>query len=307
MAKIYDVLIVGGGPAGLQSALTLGRVGRSVLLCDDDGSRNTSAKETHYFLTRDGTPPAEFHRLARADVEKYEEIEIRNTTVTSIEKSKDIFTADLKNDSQVQARKLILATGVVDELPHLEGLRELWGKTIFHCPYCHAYEFKGTAIGIIANGEEAFSMAALMCALTSDLVVFTNGLSELTKEQYNLLRKKNILIFEDKITGFKRDGEQLIGIEFENKEVVLRQGLLYRPSQKSEARLAEKLDCKMNDMGLFVVDTNGRSTQKDIYIAGDSMDKRQAILSAAYTGMIAAISVSSELAEEDMLGQSQPR
>src|SRR5688500_16380449 len=145
---MYDVLIVGGGPAGLSAALSLGRARKRVLVCDAGPRRNAAAEHIHGFVTRDGTPPDEFRRIARAQLEPYG-VEIRDTGVKSISGKRDAFDVQLQS-GPVKARRILLATGMIDEFPDIDGFRELWGKSIFICPYCHAWEVQDRRFAFIA-------------------------------------------------------------------------------------------------------------------------------------------------------------
>ena len=137
----FDIVIAGGGPAGLSAALTFGRARKRVLLCDAGPRRNAAATHIHTFVTRDGTPPDEFRRVAREQVRAYPSVAVHDTPVTTITGQKDAFAVTF-GDDRVHARRVLLCTGLIDILPDIDGLRELWGGSVFQCPYCHGWEVR---------------------------------------------------------------------------------------------------------------------------------------------------------------------
>src|SRR5215207_1845980 len=149
----YDVVIVGGGPAGLSAALALGRARKRVLLCDSGPRRNAAAEQVHNFVTRDGTPPNEFRKIGRQQLATYPNVEVRDALVASITGTRGAFRVDLTTET-VDARRVLLCTGVVDELPPVEGFRELWGHAIFQCPYCHGWEVQDSRWGYLARAGD---------------------------------------------------------------------------------------------------------------------------------------------------------
>ncbi|HEX6178660.1 MAG TPA: NAD(P)/FAD-dependent oxidoreductase, partial [Thermoanaerobaculia bacterium] len=172
---MYDVLIVGGGPAGLSAALALGRARKRVLVCDDEPRRrNAAAEHLHGFVTRDGTPPQEFRRIAREQLTPYG-VEIRDSRVQSIGGKRDAFRITLQGGADVEARRILLATGMIDELPDIEGFRELWGKSIFICPYCHAWEVRDRRFAYIAPNASMLDFAHFLRGWTDDVIVLTNA------------------------------------------------------------------------------------------------------------------------------------
>lgn len=299
MNSIYDVFIVGGGPGGMMSAMTLARGRRQIFLCDDEQPRNAPARQMQNFPSRDGIPPLEFLRLFRSDLEKYDTIHRTKDSVLEIKRAGAGFKSYLKSGAEVHSRKIILATGVKDELPAIPGIADLWGKSVFHCPYCHGFEHRDEAIGLLVNEEKLYYAIPLILGISKDLILFTDGKYKFTKEQIQLIRKNNIMYFEEKIVSLKRSGDQLTGVELEDGSVIPRKVLFLRPVMRPKSDLGQKLGCQLNEFGLYEVDSTGRSTEKDIFVAGDLNDIRQSVLIAAAFGAKTAIAVNLELLTED--------
>lgn len=157
----YDVRIVGGGPAGLDAALQLGRSLRNVLICDNNGQRNSPADEVHGFLTWEGIPPQELHQLGREEVKNYN-VKFQDSQVTSVFGDKNGFTSKLSSDETVTRRKVVLATGSRDILPDRDGYEELWGNEVYHCPYCHGYEVRRESLGVLVGDSHALKYTKLI-------------------------------------------------------------------------------------------------------------------------------------------------
>src|SRR3954471_22508711 len=185
----YDCVIVGAGPAGLSAALMLGRCRRQVLLCDTGEQRNARSSGIHNYLTRDGTRPADFLQLARAEVAQYSTVEFRQVEVLDATRSPDGFRLVCDDARQLTARKLLLATGVVDELPAVEGLEALYGTSVHHCPYCDGWEWRNQPVAVYGSAEDGKALALGLTAWTRDLVLCTGGPSGLSEEDRQQLAR----------------------------------------------------------------------------------------------------------------------
>ncbi|TGK36467.1 NAD(P)/FAD-dependent oxidoreductase [Leptospira andrefontaineae] len=299
----YEVLIIGGGPAGLSAALALGRMSRTALICDDSRPRNAASSHLNNFPTRDGIHPAEWRKLVRKDLEKYNTINYVEASVLSVEKSGSGFEAKLSTGKTFNFKKVILAYGVEDKYLPIPGYKELWGKSIFHCPYCHGFEVRDSKLGLIGNGDTLFYMLPLIHDLASDLIIFTNGKAEFKEEQRDLLNKKKIRFIEEKITGFIHEGEKLKSVTFENGENLERDGLYALPTFpfKLKSKIGEELGCEKDQFGFYKVSERGKTTIDGVYACGDNASGAHSVLLAAASGGMAGAGIVHELLSEKFL------
>jgi thioredoxin reductase len=292
----YDVVIVGGGPAGLAAALTLGRARKRVLLCDSGPPRNAAAVHIQNFVTRDGTPPTEFRRIAREQLRPYS-VDVRDERVRHITGELGAFTVRLDTDS-VTARRVLLCTGMIDELPDTEGFRELWGKSIFQCPYCHGWEVQDQRFAYLANGPERLPFALFLRGWTSDVVVLTNGQFAIDDEIRQKLLTGQVHVEERSIRRLVIRGERLAHIEYTDGTVVDRDVLFVHPPQR-QVDLVRALGVALDDKGFVRVDEmTAETTVRGIYAAGDLTTPSQGALLAAAAGTRAAAMLNHALTEE---------
>ena len=297
--KTYDVVVVGGGSAGLSAALLLGRARRRVLVSDTGNTRNSVAQESHSFFTRDGTSPAELGRIGREQLRSYETVEFYSVGVKAAKAQSKGFEATLDNGTVVNSRKLLLATGVVDEMPEIEGFKELWGKSIFHCPYCHGWEVRDQPLALYGNGTVGFELAELLKGWSSDLVLCTDGVATLSEDESKLLSRNNILIREERIVRVKGKNGQLESIVFANGQMLARNAIFFRPSQRQHSVLARQLGCEFTDVGSVKVDEFGHTSVPGVYAGGDMIHPLQQISFAVSRGATAAAGINRVLLQED--------
>ena len=298
---VIDCAIIGGGPAGLSAALVLGRARRTALVFDDNQPRNAVTQETHGFLTRDGVKPGEFRRLAHQDIKKYPSVEFRHARITAVSNHEDVFELVADNGAVVQARTIILATGLKETLPTIDSIHDYYGKSLFSCPYCDGWELKDKPLVVIAGeGQNAFHMAKVVWNWSRDILVCTNGLALLTEEQKETLQKKEILIVEDRITALVGKNGMLERVVFATREESARQGGFVVPQWHQASGFGAQLGCDTNAMGGIVTDRLGRTSVKGIYAAGEVTFLSQLIISAA-EGSMAAAGVNFDLTEREFL------
>lgn len=292
----YDVVIIGGGPAGLSAALLLGRSRRRVLICDSGSPRNAPATASHNFLTRDGTPPLQLLQLAREQLQPYATVEFESIAVTEAHSEAEMFAITLADGRNIATRKLLFATGLVDDLPPIPGIQDLWGKSIAQCPYCHGWEVRDTALAIIGNGPMLFEYARLISGWTHDLVICTNGPSNLTESQLKSLSANKIAVREEEIAELEGSDGQLEAIRFTNGERLSRHAIFMHVPQHQRSPLPQQLGCTINEKGLIQVDAMGATEIAGLYAVGDAAHPMQSIVVAAASGTIAAGRINHELA-----------
>jgi len=300
---MYDVLIIGGGPSGLSAALALGRARKRVLLCDAGPRRNAAAAHMHNFVTRDGTPPQEFRRIARDQLASYPNVEIRDTGVLAITGERNAFMVQLTGGVDVSTRRVLLATGMVDETLPIEGFRELWGQSIFQCPYCHGWEIQDHLWGFLVHAGDAAHAApfALMARgfTTRGLTVF----GELPDDVRAKLRAADIEVAAVPVRRLvARDG-QLTAVELADGTAVACEALFVHPPQRQVA-LVDSLGLAAED-GYLKLDPMTRETSRPgIFASGDLTTRMQSAVIAAASGMQAAASINMELSA-DLAGRTQ--
>lgn len=296
----YDVIIVGGGPAGLAAGLTLGRARKRVLLCDSGPRRNATAAHIQNFVTRDGTPPEEFRRIGREQLRPYPSVEVRDAGVESITGSKGAFRAVVAGD-ELEARRIILCTGMIDEVPNIEGMPELWGQSVFQCPYCHGWESKDRIWGYLARAEHAAHLLPFVLQLrgwTEDVVVFTDGAFELPEEVSGPLLTSGIRIESSPVVRLRGKEQALESVELSGGALVSCQALFLHPQQR-QTNLVSALELTLDIDGFIQVDPMRRETSVlGIFAAGDATTRMQAAIVAAAQGMQTAAMVNVDLAME---------
>lgn len=276
---MYDVAIIGGGPAGLAGALSLARSCKNVLLVDGGTPRNERAQYIGNFITQDRVTPMAFRAAAHDDLRAYRTVEIHSDAVAMrIDHADNALV--LHVDSQIHvARSVLLATGLVDEPVPLYGAQALWGRSLFQCPYCHAFEHRGKTFGFLSPSAQDCEWAILLRAWTRSVIVFTNGAYTLSEEQRSRLTDACIHIEERQILGLEHDGECLETVQFMDGSVSWVKALFCR-TEKRQVPVVESLGLEMTTEGYVRINENFQTSMKDVYAAGD--------LAAHYHGALAA-------------------
>jgi thioredoxin reductase len=297
-----DVIIVGAGPAGLSAALILGRCRRRVLICDAGHPRNAASHALHGFLTREGIEPAKFLQLARDQLLPYKTIELRQTAVTDARRLANGFEVTLSAGEVISSRKLLLATGVVDDLPKIEGFAEFYGRSAFHCPYCDGWEKRDQPVAIYGRGANGLGLSVELLLWSRDLVLLTDGPSELSGKDLERLAHHGIKLREDQIARLEGSDGELERIVFENGESLARSAMFFSTGNKQASNLPERLGCKFTEQGC--VDTGDYETTNvpGLYVAGDASRMVQFVIVAASEGAQAAVAINKELIKEDLDG-----
>ncbi|MDO7906138.1 NAD(P)/FAD-dependent oxidoreductase [Paenibacillus sp. JX-17] len=296
-----DCAIVGGGPAGLNAALVLGRARKQVALFDNSQPRNAVTHASHGFITRDGVKPEEFRRIAYDEVLGYPSVRHWQTEVTEIQRTDSGFILDTSSGERVLARKLILSGGLKEELPEIKGLRDLYGKSLFNCPFCDGWELRDQPLMIISdNASAAVHKAKLLYNWSRDLVLFTNGHDILSAEQEEMLMSRGIRIVKTPIASLSGNSGMLQGVHFEDGTYMERSGGFIDPKLVPHRRFDQVLGYETAENGGIVTDAMGRTTAAGIYAAGDSSYVMPSqLIYAAASGSKAAMGVVADLLEED--------
>lgn len=298
---MLDVLVVGGGAAGLSAALVLGRARRRTLVVDDGAPRNAPSPEAHSVFTRDGTPPAELLRVARAQLAPYTSVEVRQGRAVSVSRVAAGFTVGLADGADVRARRILLAVGVRDVLPAIDGLAALWGRGVLHCPYCHGWEVRDAPLAVHASGSVAMELTPLLLQWSRDLLLCTDGPAELAPEQRAQLTRHGVRIIETPVQRLE-GAVTLERIVFADGHVEPRRALFLRPAQVVASELPRQLGCEQTEASLVRVGADLQTSVAGVYAAGDVMTPVQQVVVAAATGAQAAIMLNRELVHADFAG-----
>jgi thioredoxin reductase len=296
----YDCIVVGAGPAGLSGALMLGRCRRSVLVCDAGEPRNARSAGLHGYLTRDGTQPGDFLRLARQELERYPTVEFHRGEVVDARRTSGGFTVVCAGGLRLSARKLLLATGVVDELPAVEGLQELYGKSVHHCPYCDAWEWRDQPLAVYGRSEPGTSLALGLTAWSDDVVLCTDGPGGLSEQEQQELDDAGIEVREERVIRLEGHDGLLERVVFEEGDPLPRRALFFCSGQHQRSPLAAQLGARFNAKG--TVETGSCEVTKvpGLYVAGDASKEAQFVVVAAAEGSEAGMAINKVLLKEDL-------
>ena len=300
---MYDVVIAGGGPAGLSAALVLGRCRRSVLLCDDGRYRNAASHGLHGYLTRDCIHPAEFLAAAREQLRAYS-VEYRCIRVEDAAAESGSFRIVLSGGETVRSRKLLLATGVVDRLPNIEGIEAFYGTSVFHCPYCDGWEMRDQPLAVYGRGHKVHGLALSLLSWSRDLVVVTDGPPCLSAGQRAELARHSIGLRPERIAGLEGSGGTLQRILFTNAEPLVRRAIFFNTGQDQRCDLVRRLGCNMTSKGAVRTGSREETNIPGLYVAGDASRDVQLAIVAAAEGAKAAVAIHTALQREYLHGNS---
>jgi thioredoxin reductase len=302
----YDVIIVGGGPAGLSAAVVLGRCRRRVLLIDDGEPRNARSPGVRGYLTRDGIAPLELLRIGREEAERYG-AEVRHDRALSAcmagaagDATPPLFEVLLASGGSVRARKLLLATGVRDNLPAVEGITTWYGRGVYHCPYCDGYEHKDQPLGTIGSTEGAAGLALALLTWSPDVTVFTQG-GELAQEKMAELTRNGVKVVSAPITrleGEPGEAGHLTGVRLEDGRSVPLGALFFSGSRAQHSELPALLGCEIDDRDEVETDRMQHTDVHGLFLAGDADGDVQFAIVAAGEGAKAAVAINLQLQHE---------
>jgi thioredoxin reductase len=296
----YDVVIVGGGAAGLSAALVLGRARRRVAVVDAGEPRNAPAAHMHAFLSRDGMPPADLLAAGRAEAAGYGAELIGDQVVQVQVRAGDGFTVGLGGGGVLTTRRLLIATGVRDELPDIPGARELWGRDLLHCPYCHGWEVRDQPLGVLGGTPGAVQHALLIRQWSADVIFFANP-GPVPEAGLAQLAARGIHVVAGEVTRLVVREGRLSGVQLAGGHVVPRAAVFIRPRNVPPADgLLTGLGCAVDAAGFPAVDASGQTSVAGVWAAGNIVNPRAQVITAAGDGAAAAMAINADLVADDV-------
>lgn len=295
---LLDCAIIGGGPAGLNAALVLGRSLKKTVLFDDNQPRNRVTHESHGFLTRDGINPQELKRLAQQELTHYPDVQVDTSRVATVTKEPKSFRIETEGGGVVHARKVILATGFTETLPDIPRMQEFYGTSLFSCPFCDGYEMRNEPLVIISENEAAGHLAKVVSNWTNNLIIATNGKKHIKPAEQKTLEHHGVLVYEEPIRSLDGENGKLRAITFEDGTTIERSGGFVTAEWHQSTSIATDLGCYINERGGVETDPMQRTNIEGVFACGDiSMGPAQLII-AAGQGSLAATSVVAAFTEE---------
>jgi len=296
---VHDVVIVGGGPAGLSAALVLGRCRRRVLVFDHGRPRNAATRSVHGLITRDGIGPFELLRLAREELRPYG-VKILGAKIVSARRRADGFEVTAVDGSRHRSRRLLLATGVRDHVPDIPGIDALYGTSVHHCPYCDGWESREKAIAVHGRGDHGAGLALSLKTWSDDVVLCTDGPARLREARRRQLRDNGIDVLTDRIERLEGEGGMLRRIIFAGGGTVDRDVLFFSAGQDQSADLAVQLGCRLTRKGAIWTNRKEGTGVPGLYVVGDASRDVQMVVIAAAEGATAAVALNTELQREEV-------
>ncbi|MBW3519158.1 NAD(P)/FAD-dependent oxidoreductase [Flavobacterium sp. NKUCC04_CG] len=298
--NLYEVIVVGGSYSGLSAALSLARSLRKVLIIDSNRPCNRQTPHSHNFLTRDGFAPAELASIARTQLLKYDTVQFKDDIAESATIIDFGFKLQTQTGNVFHTKKLIMATGLEDLLAEIPGVKESWGISTIHCPYCHGYEFKNQETGVFSNGTTGVGLVKLISNWSKKITLFTNGPSTLTYEEAQLLERNQIKVVETEIERFEEQNGLISEIRLRDGSSHSTAVVYMRPPVKQQSDIPLHLGAEFTPQGLLKVDESRQTTVPNLYACGDNSSHRS-VASAVATGSLAGAMVNSSLIEAEFI------
>jgi len=297
--KNFDIIIIGGSYSGLSSAMALGRSMRSVLIIDSGLPCNRQTPHSHNFITQDGQKPSIIAENAKAQVLKYNTVQFYDGLAISGVKTANGFAITTQTGEEFNAKKLIVATGVKDIMPDIQGFSECWGISVIHCPYCHGYEFRNQKTGIMANGERAFHLASLVNNLTDKITILTSGTAEFNTEQMAKLNKHNIQVIDQKIRVIEHKDGIIQNVILKDGSKISLDAMYASVAFQQHSDIPMNLGCELTEQGYIKVDNFQKTTIEGIFACGDSTSMVRSVANAVATGNFAGAMANATLTEKE--------
>jgi thioredoxin reductase len=296
--KLYDCIIIGGGPAGLNAAVVLGRCRRSVLVFDTEQYRNRYSHGMHNYLTRDDIPPADFLKHCHNELEKYS-VQKLNKKITSAKRNNEgVFEVKDEKGAKYYAKKLLVATGLSDTLPDIEGFQKFYGKSIYHCPYCDGWEVRDKKLGVYARNKEGWELALNLKSWSNDVTIYTDGKNKVKPSQKLHLDANEIPVVKTPIAKLKGEGDQLKKIVFKNGEEKDCDTIFFVNGFTQQCNLAEAFGCDVSKKGVIITNSFQQTNIQGLYVAGDASKDMHFVVVAASEGAKAGVTINKELQKD---------
>jgi thioredoxin reductase len=294
---MFDVIVVGGGPAGLSAALMLGRCRRRVLVCDLGQPRNRRSRGLHGYLTRDGVAPAAFNEIGRSELAQYG-VELRASGVTGACWADDRFRVTLGDGREEDSRFLLVASGVIDDLPLFPGMDDCYGRSVFHCPYCDGWEWRDRRLAALGGGG-AVKLALGLKTWSADVVLCTNG-ARIAVRELARLERNAIAVRTDPIARLANDNGMLGSIIFTTGDALARDALFFSSGQHPQSDIAIRLGCALTRRGTVKTGTLSNTNVARVFVAGDASRDAQFVVVAAAEGVKAAVAINKALQHQEL-------
>ena len=297
---VFDVAVIGGGPAGLSAALVLGRCRRKVAVFDDHSPRNEQARETHGFFTHDGTPPLELLRLGRKDLAPYD-VRLVDAHVDSVVRRDALFEIQAENEPVVHARKLLLATGLRDRLPGHPGFAECLGAGVYQCPYCHGWEVRDQVLGAYGVGPDVLDLGLGLLTWSPDVSVFTDG-NPLQPADMERARSNGLTVYTEAIASLVLNEGRLWGVRMKSGRFVKSEAMFVHAGQEQRSSFAAQLGCELTPENTVKTRHDERTSAPGVFVAGDATVDLQSVAVSVAEGYKAAVAIHLELCKEVRAG-----
>lgn len=292
---LQDCIIVGGGPAGLNAAVVLGRCRRKVLLFDSASYRNRYSHGMHNFLTRDDILPTDFLSLARKEAYKYGAKLIRKRVTGARKNEAGLFVVKDEDGVIYHSKKLLIATGLSDNVPEIPGFKELYGKSVFHCPYCDGWEVQDKRVGIYARNKNGFELALALRCWTEKITLYTDGRNKLKPTEVETLIANGITIVAYPIAELEYKGDALQFVRFKNGEKLRCEAVFFVNGFQMQCNLAEAFGCNLSKKGVVLTNRQQQTNIEGLYVAGDAAKDMHFVVVAAAEGAKAGVIINKEL------------
>lgn len=295
---LYDCIIVGGGPAGLNAAVVLGRCRRNVLLFDTEQYRNRYSHGMHNYLTRDDINPSDFINICQAELEKYSVQRLKKKVVSAKKNDEGIFEVRDEQGSVYRSRKLLVATGLADNIPDIKGFSECYGKSVHHCPYCDGWEVRDRKLGVYARDKEGWELALALKGWSEHVTLYTDGKNKVKPAHLERLQANDIPVIRTSFDHLEHKDGQITRIVFKNGETSACDALFFVNGYKQQCDVASTFGCNFSSKGVILTNRQQQTNIEGLYVAGDASRDMHFVVVAAAEGAKAGVTINKELQAE---------